>query len=944
MTRQHPHHIAPFAPTALATALLSLLASGAVQAQDAPASDATQTITVTATRVIRAGFTAPTPTTSLAAEDLQVRGAANVADVLNELPAFRASVSPTGGSGGTFLASQLGVNLLDLRGLGAVRTLVMVNGRRHVPTTATGSVDINLIPTLLVGQVETVTGGASAAWGSDAVAGVVSIGLRNKLTGVLTDMSIGQSRQGDAQERKLGAAGGTAFADGKGQAILGVEYVYSGPVGDYTNRAWGRQEYGLLTNPLNGTNGQPRNIIGPAMHFATQNASGLVATGPLKGTTFDYNAATGASSSRAFNFGQTFGTSANMFGGEGYGVTNNTFQLLKAGVERYSVFGRASYEMSPALNSWVELSGAGVRAKSTNAPPRGNYTIKADNPYLPANVLAQMQANSLSSISIGRFDVDFGQQINVVTNNTQRVAAGLAGELFGGWSWDGYAQLGQTTVDTQNLNNLKTANLNASLDAVKSGTTIVCRNPNLTTTTATGVVRTADPGCVPVDLLGDGSVSAAALGYLLGTSSSTLKTQQQVVAANLRGEPFSTWAGPVSLSTGLEYRKEKADQDSDLISQQNGWNAVNNKPLHGAYSVTEGYVETVVPLVSRQPWAKTLDLNAAYRHTNYSTSGPVNTWKAGLTYEPDAQWLLRGTRSRDIRAPNVLELFSASVFSQPFVVGKDGVNRTTPIFTTGNLDLKPEVADTTTLGFAFKPAGLAGFKASADYYRIDLAGQITTLGGQQILNRCLAGAADLCSYITWTAAGQAGGVPASIINPNINLLKFKTSGVDLETDYRMKLDASSLDLRLLATRVFHFATTDNGGTTDRAGQSAGGGVPSWLFSTVGTYRTGPWQVSAQVRYIPKSIYDTTLVGPDNPAYDPTLANSISDNTVPARTYVNLSMQYELKLGQVQMQLYGVINNLLDRDPPLVPTANVMTNASYYDTIGRAYKVGARFKF
>ncbi len=937
------HHLA---------AAAALLATGTAQAQTASSGTgaADQTITVTATRVLRPGFTAPTPTTSLSAVDLQARGAANVADVLNELPAFRATTTPTGGSNGTFLASQSGANLVDLRGLGASRTLVLINGRRHVPTNASGSMDLNLIPSVLIGQVETVTGGASAAWGSDAVAGVVNIGLRNKLQGAVGDLSYGWSQQGDGKETKVALAAGTAFAGGRGHVLLGGEYVDSGSVGDFRSRDWGNRQYGLLTNPANATNGQPRNIIGGPMHFATQNTSGLVASGALRGLTFDYNPATRTSSSRPFQYGQTFGASANMFGGEGTGVMNNTWQLLKAPVERWSLFGRASYDIGDSLNAWVELSAAGVHAQSTNAPPRANYTIRRDNAYLPADVVASMTTNSLTSISIGRFNTDWGQAVNDIKNSTQRLAAGLGGELAAGWNWDAYIQVGQTDVDTESRNNLIVANFNAALDAVASGGAVVCRNPNLVTTTPTGVARTASPGCVPVNLLGDGSTSAAALAYFMGTSTASLRTRQEVGALTLRGEPFATWAGPVSLTVGLEGRREFADQESDLVSQQNGWNSGNPKPLHGSYTVKELFAETVVPLAARQPWARSLDINAAVRNTSYSTSGGVTTWKGGLSYKPTDALLIRGTVSRDIRAPNVLELYSGSVYSQPAIVGGDGVSRFTPVFTTGNTALKPEVADTTALGFTFQPAALPGFRTSVDYFSIEMEGQITALGGQQIINRCRAGAADLCSYITWTAAGAAGGVPASIVNPNINLLGFRTSGVDLEATYRFKAVGGEFDLRLLGTHVMEFATIDTVGTVDRVGQTGVGnqsgnvGVAKWLWNLGATYRSGPMSVSAQVRHLPKGIYDAALIGPDNPAYSPTLANSVNDNTVPARTYLNLTGQFETKLAGAQVQFYAVINNLFDKDPPLVPSANVMTNAAYYDTVGRAFKLGARFKF
>ncbi|MYM34370.1 TonB-dependent receptor [Duganella sp. FT94W] len=937
-----------------AGSVLGLSCVGTVQAQSAePAAVAPeQTVVVSASRI--SGFTAPTPTTMLNSADLERRGATNVAETLNDIPAFRATSTPTGGANGTIQSSGLaGQNLLDLRGLGAIRTLVLVNGRRHVPSNATGSLDLNVIPSSLIERAETVTGGASAAWGSDAVAGVVNLLLKNKLTGMQADVSYGQSERGDATEKRVSIGGGSGFADDRGHVMLGAEYVDSGAVGDYLQRDWGRQEFGILSNPANATNGQPRNIIGPNMHLATQSASGVINAGPLRGTTFDFGP--NGSTARPFQYGQTFGASANMFGGEGYGVTNGVNQLLKTPVKRYSVFGRSSYELTDSLSAWVEVSTAGSEATSSNGSPRLNYTIRRDNAYLPASVVQQMTTAGVSSFTLGRYNLDWGKLTADGKNTTSRIALGLNGDLGGGWTWDAYYQTGRSHLDMQQLNNQNLANFNAALDAVNVGGTIVCRNPNLVTTSATGALITAAPGCVPVNILGRGAPSEAALGYFMGTSWFNLTTRQQVAAATLRGEPFSTWAGKVSVATGMEYRQEKADKDSDMVSQLNGWNAGNDKPLHGSYRVKELFLETVVPLATRTAWAKSLNFNGAVRRTDYSTSGPVLTRKLGLTYEPNSQLLLRATQSLDIRAPNINELFSSANFSQSPIIGRDGASRFTPTFTTGNRDLQPERARTTTFGLAYQPSWLPGFKTSIDKYRISISGVITSLGSQQIVNRCLAGATDLCNYVTFNAAGLAGGIPTQVINPQLNLQGFLASGTDLEASYRLKLAALSKDLggdlnfRVLATHANHFSTIDTVGTVDRAGQTGVGngvnaGVPKWLWNSEVIYQRDQLSLSAQIRYIPKSIYDVTLIGPDSPNYSPALSNSINDNTVASRTYVNLAAKYDLKVGQYSVQIYGAINNLADRAPPLTPTIYVMTNSTYYDTIGRSFRIGTRVKF
>jgi outer membrane receptor protein involved in Fe transport len=934
--------------------LLGLGIASAAHAQETTPSDPEpiQQVTVSASRV--AGFTAPTPTTVVGVADLERRGVSNIADILNDIPAFRASNTPTGGGGGTFSTSgQVGQNLLDLRGLGATRTLVLVNGRRHVAANLTGSVDLNMIPSVLVDRVETVTGGASAAWGSDAVAGVVNVILKKRLNGTKLDVAYGQSQEGDAKEKKVGLGHGMSFADDRGAFVIGAELVDSGAVGDYLSRDWGRQEVGLLSNPLNATNGQPRNIIGPAMHFATQNADGLINAGPLKGTTFAAGA--NGSSARPFQYGQVFGAGAYMFGGEGYGVANNSNQLLKAPVNRHSVFARTEYELSSGTRVWLELSTAGSRTDSQNGSARGNYTLKKDYAYLPSAIAAQMNASGLNTLTLGRYDLDFGYLTTHADMTTNRAAFGLAGDLGADWTWDAYFQAGQSTMEVTQYNNLNLANFNAALDAVHVGGNIVCRNPNLVTTTSTGTPLTAEAGCTPLNLLGNGAPSAAALNYIMGDSRFRLQTRQQVAALTVRGQPFSTWAGAASLATGLEYRVERGHQTSDAISQVNGWNGGNNKAFDGRYTVREAFAELAVPLAKNLPWAKSLDLNGAVRRTDYSTSGAVTTNKFGVVYEPNRSWLFRATRSLDIRAPNLNELFSSPSFGNLPIIGKDGVSRFTPVFTTGNRDLQPEVSRTSTFGLTVQPDWLPGLRASVDKYRIAVSGVITSLGGQQLVNRCLGGASELCSYVDFGPGGIAGGVPVQVTNPQVNLLGFLASGVDVEAGYQLKLAklvsgaAGDISLRVLGTHVDHFATIDTVGTVDRVGQTGVGngvtaGVPRWLWNTVFTYRRDRLSMSAQLRYIPKSIYDVTLIGPDNPSYSPTLANSINNNTVASRTYLNLSAQYTLANDKHPVQLYSAIDNALNKAPPLAPTASVMTNATFYDTVGRIFKLGARMQF
>ena len=894
-------------------------------------------VVVTASRVARSGFTAPTPTTVLSQEMVQQRGATNITDVINETPAFRPSATAAAAARG---GSSSGGSFLDLRGLNGqgattvARTLVLVNGRRHVPSNPGGVVDINMIPSSLIERTEVVTGGASAAWGSDAVSGVVNLILKNRLNGIEGSVGYGQAQEGDFQEYSFNIAAGSSFANGKGHVIAGFEYVDNNGIPDASvSRKWGRQNYAILTLNNPRPAGLPSRILLPNVVASDRMSNGgVIVGGPLDNIEF-----CGGQCTRIFTPGAYVG--GNQMSGFGANNSNVGVTLLGGSnlvnpIERFSGLTRAEWEFSSALTGFVEFSHAESKFHGTTAQRRddGSLTIQRDNAYLPESVRSAMVANNLQTITVGRVANDPGYS-NYPTRTDQkgdRLAVGFEGTVFGKWKWDTYYQWGRNNYRQLNDGTLNT-NYTAAIDAVLVNGQIVCR-PG-------AALAAADPGCVPFNIFGQGSPSAGAIDYVLGTMVNDVTTKQQVAAFNVSGDVFNLPAGPVSVAGGVEYRKEEVHSTVDDLSQASRWDLNNYKPIIGSYNTKEVYGEVVVPLLRDITFFDSLDLNAAVRRTDYSTSGPVTTWKVGGTWDvvPDVRF--RATKSRDIRAPNLRELYSPVVqtrgnISNPFTGGTAQQD----IFTSGNPLLVPERANTFTAGVVLQPRFIPGLRFSADYFDIKIMDVITQMAPQDMVNGCYAGNAALCDNIIFGAGRAITGVRNKIQN----FASLDTSGWDFEFSYRMPkpVFGGDLSFRALGSFVADLTTTDAAGITDRAKQT----VPEWSWNVSANYDIGKFGFNVQARYIGPTTIDVTLRQPGDPDYNAAAANSVSVNRRPAFTYLNMSVQYRLiDTPDRKLQLYGVVNNVMDLDPPLGSPGN-QTGPSLFDLVGRSFRVGARFNY
>ena len=946
-------------PNGIIPALTLLAATGVwgtdvARAQQTDAPPALEEVTVTGSRILRDGMTAPTPVTVVSAARLQDLATPNIGEVLNTLPSFRASTNP---STNNIQPREAGSIQADLRGLGPNRTLVLVDGHRFVPSTIEQTVDLNQIPSILVQRAEVVTGGASAQYGSDAVAGVVNILLNRKLQGVQTQLQYGRAEAGDGKDTVADLAAGTHFAGQRGHVVAAVEYEDNKGEGNCYSRDWCAREYQAVTNPATATvpklAGYPANNILPDTHTVTAVGGGLIVSGPLKGTAFRPDG-----TPYQFQYGQVFpNNSTFMVGGQGY----NGFigpPLLIVPVKRAVSFLETDYDFSDRVQGELELSygrvqadGVGAQTRDTNAG--SVITIHGDNPYLPAGLRTAMTAAGLpltaaTSFTLGRLGDDFGDTQNTTTTNLFRALAGLKGQLAGSWTWDAYYQYGRTRSDQTvgddriqeqiagvPLGRGLPSRIQLAADAVANPTTgqVVCRS----------TLTSPSNGCVPVDLFGLNQYSSAAQAYLYGTAFQHQIYEQHVVAANLQGDLFHTWAGAVPLAMGVEYRQNDVKTTADPISATSGFYVFNSSAVAGSIHLKEGYVETSVPLASHQSWARTLQLDGAARVTDYNTSGTVTTSKYGLVYEP-TEWLrLRASRSRDIRAPNTDELYRPLTTAFQTVDGA-----LTPTVSGGSANLVPEVAKTTTYGFAMMGTGpLEGVRLSVDYYKIDIDDAIATLTPQVLVNRCRQVGA-YCDLVTFAPNGTV--LQVNTLFQNLN--RVFTSGFDIELNYHRPLAAlpkGAVDFNLLATRLEHLTTTDvTGLSIDRAGvdgnnvSGGGAGLPKWQMNGLITLSAGPASLSIETRYIQAGLFDATLVGPEQPGYNINLPNSINTNHVAGAVYVNLGARYSLPVPKVDsFEIYAGVQNLMNRDPPVAPSNQGSTNNILFDTLGRTYRIGVR---
>ena len=963
---------------------------GVLMAGSLPAMAQTaERIEITGSRILSLGTASPSPLQILTAEDIARSGATNIQDLILKNPAIGTpGISRTNSN---FSTSSAGVATVDLRNLGSDRTLVLVNGRRFVagvPGSAT--VDLNTIPTDFIERVEILTGGSSATYGSDAVAGVVNIILKRNFEGLMFDVSVGQSNYGDDKRRKASITFGTNAANGKGNVMAHFAYSTQGVV-------FGKDRPGGALDSIStggALTGDPAEFFQVTQPFFSSFApQGRFLVG------------TGAAGSQTFNrAGQQIPFSTNGPAGDGVGATGfnrQEFRTLAIPTERFLFAGKGDYNYATDHSAFMEGTYAATKTKTQlepfpldsnniypvlgasrgRAPAEGLVNgVIVRNPVVPDgiyNLLADRDGDGLRDYGFTRRLSEVGNRGNVADRGTFRVVAGLKGSLLKTWDYEVYASYGSTTESQVSSGQVNVLNFRNALDAV-ADVNDVNGNGNRTE----GICRDANAraqGCVPLNLFGFNSASAAAINYVSAPGLLATFTSQKSLVASVSGEAFSLPAGAVGVAAGVEYREEFSRSEFDPL-QQAGLNAGNAIPrTEGKFDVKEVFFETRIPLLKDAPFAKMVSATVAARSGDYSTVGKVNSYNGGLEWAPVTGFKLRAMQAVSTRAPNVGELFEPA--SQTFPTGLvdpcRGVTATSTTaastrcranagiaanivtngavaftqadtqgisgFNIGNKNLRQEKGTSTTFGLVVTPTmeALKNTSFTIDYFKIKIDDPIAAPGRQFILDQCYTGDASFCQFIT--RRGQAAGVnnAGSIQFLNAvqqNNFATATEGVDLTAAWTGAVGPGRLGAKLSWTHLLKDKSySQTLAVSDRDVSDGEIGEARDKASLNLNYSIGPFSVSALTTFIGKSYLDDSFLS----GYDA----APRSYGVGAKTYTDLQMSYTMG----KARFYLGIDNALDTKAPFIPSGlpnNVTgstTASDVYDAIGRRYYVGVRFE-
>jgi len=920
--------------------------------------DALEPVTVSASRITIAGYDQPTPVTVVNLAQLQRDARVDIGDVLRELPSVGSSSSPNNSIYSNYATNGTeGLDLVNLRNLGANRTLVLVDGQRVVSSNlATGGVDLTTIPSSLIERVDVVTGGASAAWGSDAVAGVVNLIINKKFDGAQINLEDSDNWQSSHPQRKVEVSLGTDFDGDRGHVILSGSYV-DAPDAFFSDQTPGFDYQRLVTNPAYAPgNGQPLLIHANAVGLVQATPGGIITGGPLTGTQF-----IGANGTPVpFNYGNvssgyfTNGGTPNTSEGD---LNLNAFPLRNA-----TLFGYGSFKVTDDVKLSVQLNygSTSTLSNSYSDLQYGTLTINAGNPFIPASIAAQMAANGITSFPLGTTSINnlsgnggsleaeedtLGIPVVQVDRNLYRGVVSLDGSLGDTWTWNAYYQHGESRTFINMVNNQENQNYTNAVDAVTvTSANVGTSGLPLGSVACRSTLTNPTNGCVPLDVFGTGVASEAAIAYINGAARAGQDNQitilkQDVVAASVQGElPFGLPAGHVSMATGAEYRQEMGYEDATPLAQEKAFQLANFVDFYGKYHVEEAFLEFNAPLLKDQI-VNSLNFNAAGRVTEYSTSGTVETYKLGLTSQLTDDIRLRASYSFDIRAPDLDELFNAGT---PVLNGaidpRTGKGVSVFDISEGNRNLKPEQSITRSGGFILTPRWVPGLTMSLDWYLIDISQAISSFDGNTILKECAAGNQTFCSNLVF---GGPGGALSEILEAPVNAASETTSGLDFSEDYRVSLFRGTFDVNAVANYTFEQTQTALGTRFDYAGSigpdSAYEGLPKFRGTLSATYGEGPWSATVQTRLIGSAKL--------NNAWGPL---DVDDNHIPFVYYLDLRGSYKFSSG---IQVYAAVDNVTDKYPPVVPgSANAVTGFEspfrddIYDGFGRVYRIGLRGKF
>ncbi|MDI4634784.1 TonB-dependent receptor [Pelomonas sp. V22] len=960
-----------------AVAALAGALSSAAQAQEA---QQLERVEVTGSRIKTVGAVSASPITSVGAEEIKSSQAVAVEEVIRGLPAAVPAVGPATNNG------TGGGATINLRGLGAQRSLVLIDGKRLVPFDLSARVDTNSIPMALLQRVDLVTGGASAVYGADAVAGVVNFILKKNFQGIELSSSYGVSEQGDTVKKRTDLTVGGNFANGKGNAVLSLGVTRANPL------MAGERDIGKTT--LSSTNGLfSGSATAVPLVLAVAPATGVPASANTLGTG---NRQLNLSTGRFEAFDTTKGS-----------YNTNPLNYFQTPLDRRQVTALANYSINEHLEPYAQVfyTHSVVNSQLAESGSFGNdYDVPIGNPYISDAARAQIcSARAISAancvlgnttlvkMTLNRRFTELGPRYNDFDNKTLQTTIGLKGELFGGWSYDVYSTAGEADQIQVRRNWGSFAKLQQALNAVSK---TACVNPA--------------NGCVPINLFGaEGTITPAQLAFINLSSVLNQKVRQNVLAASASGDlgdfKLPTASSPIGAAFGAEQRKVFAATQSDGSSQISGEVLGSGAPTpdrSGSYQLNELFGELQVPLLQNLPFARNVSMELGYRHTSFKTDRVTRygTSKIGADWEPIKGLRLRGMVQKATRAPNVNELFAPQVTGLSSLAvdpcgaaaisaadaGKAGtlsnlcVQTGVPaslvgvvaqpssgqinVLSGGNPSLGPEKARTKTLGFVFEPSFIKNLLISVDYYKIDISDAISAPSTTDILDQCYKTAFNPALGMN-AACGAVGRNPNNgTLNGNAskgvavvstNQGKLWTSGYDLSVNYSLAAKdiglspaLGRLDLGFTYNQVgdndFQATPTSirrkcRGYVSTACSLNSGVGNNGTKFAQRGTWTMGDWSVGYNWRHLSALNFE------------PGSGTWFADYShIPAVNYLDLNANWNYSK---HLKLSLSVNNAANKQPPLTGNSVVgsslatgNTLPSLYDPIGRYFTLGATFKF
>jgi iron complex outermembrane recepter protein len=923
-------------------------------------------IVVTGSRIPQPNLTSVSPVTTIGSADIKAQGITRVEDIVNSLPQAFAAQGAGISNGAT------GTATVNLRGLGSSRTLVLIDGRRMMPGDPNApAADLNFIPSSLVSRVDLDTGGASAVYGSDAVAGVVNFIMQRNFEGVrleaqysgyqhhntngptqaanrLRNYALPSNDVNDGQAKDFSAVFGVNSADNKGNITAYATYRTINKI------LQGNRDYSACT--LNSG--------------ATFTCGGSGTSNPARVGGFDVSGST---------FVPRTGTNVYNFG------PSNYYQRPD---DRYTLGAFAHYQVKPWMQLYTDLMFMDDHSVAQIAPGgifAGTQKINCDNPLMSAQqqtALCGADANTavLKSVIVARRNVEGGGRQSDLRHTSYRGVFGAKGDIGDAWTYDAYFQYGTTQFTSSTLNYFMTPRIANSLIVKSVNGVATCQS----------VIDGTDPACVPYNIFSSGGVTAAALKYLQVPGTDKGNTAQHVANASITGQLGkygiqSPWASEgVGVAFGVEYRRETISYGADYLKSAGLLSGAGgaSPPIAGAFDVSEVFGEIRLPLLEDKPLAKDLSLEGGYRYSDYSSVGGTHTYKVGGNWTPFDGLRLRASYNRAVRAPNILELYSPQnvvldgstdpcaglTASNPLVATcAQAFNMTTAQVlaieknpasqyngqTGGNPKLKAEASDTYAVGFVAEPKFIPGFSFSADYFDIKVGDYISGIGADTILSQCLATKSPtFCSLVHRDAAGSLWLSPQGYVqDTTLNTGSLHTRGIDIDSAYRFDLEnvglkgMGKLGVSFVGTYLINLKTQPlpGGAAYDCAGYFGticGASNPEWRHKLRTTWTT-PWSglsLSLQWRYMGGVKLDATSTDPQLNAPGQIFD---TDKRLKAQSYIDLSASFTLH------DAYKVnigFNNVFDKDPPVFGSANCSSGQCNGNTYPQVYDALGRYGF